>query len=543
VSESTDMPPRRGWTQRIASLHPVLRGSAIGLVALLLVGGIGLWMLSRQLPGLIEQRLNAGVKGYRFSVAQAWLTPSLALEIRDLTMIQIDHPDPPVAQIPHWTLSIQWSELLHGVLVSDYVIERPTLHITLPQARKEIQDEVPIQRKGWRDAVYSFYPIKINEFRVFDADITYVDQDSEHPLHFTQLDLVAGNVRNIRSPDDSYPSDIGLTGNIFDTGRVTLRGRANFLAQPHVGFDADIDLTEVPLEPLLSVAGRYNVRLRGGVLSADGRLEYTAQGQTDATLRNLAIQNARIDYVHTPETSAREAQVRRAAARTAKELQNEPRTRIRVEHAEVTRSELGFVNRAADPPYRMFLDEAQLRIENFSNQMREGASKLTLTGKFMGSGRTVVSGTMRPEGRSPDFDLDVKIEDAHLPAMNDVLRAYGKIDVTAGVFSLYSELHVQNGRIAGYVKPLFKDVDVYDPEQDRKKNVLWQAYEGVVGGLAKLLENGPRDEVATQTDLSGPLENPSTSIGQTVLNLIRNGFFNAILPGFDREMESREKRR
>ena len=33
-----------------------------------------------------------------------------------------------------------------------------------------------------------------------------------------------------------------------------------------------------------------------------------------------------------------------------------------------------------------------------------------LTGAFMGTGNTVVSGTFRPEGKSPDFDLDIKIE-------------------------------------------------------------------------------------------------------------------------------------
>lgn len=47
-------------------------------------------------------------------------------------------------------------------------------------------------------------------------------------------------------------------------------------------------------------------------------------------------------------------------------------------------------------------------------------------------------------------------------------------------------------------------------------------YEGLVGGLANLLENSPREEVVTRTDMSGAVENPQTST----------------LPGFKKELAS-----
>jgi hypothetical protein len=121
------------------------------------------------------------------------------------------------------------------VLVSDYLISRPTLHITLPQARTEIHQDVAIHEKGWREAVYSFYPLKINEFNIQDADVIYVDQEPSKPLHITHLNLVAGNIRNIRSPNDAYPSDLALDGTLFGSGRIELKGHANFLSEPHVG--------------------------------------------------------------------------------------------------------------------------------------------------------------------------------------------------------------------------------------------------------------------------------------------------------------------
>ena len=54
--------------------------------------------------------------------------------------------------------------------------------------------------------------------------------------------------------------------------------------------------------------------------------------------------------------------------------------------------------------------------------------------------------------------------------------------------------------------------------------------------LEVLLENFPRDEVATQADIGGPLDNPQASTWQVVVTLIQNAFFKAILPGFEREL-------
>lgn len=535
----TDTIDARPFTAIFCTMPAFLKWLLLGLVAILLLAVAALFFVNRKLPAFIEGQLNAHVEGYRFTVGQATLSPLLSLEIRRLTMIQTEHPDPPVAEVPRWVLSIQWRHIFSGVLVSDYVITRPTLHITLPQAKKELREEIPIHEKGWRDAVYSFYPIKINEFKIEDADVTYVDQAPSEPLHFTHLNLLAGNIRNIRSPDDAYPSDLALDGNIFGSGLVQMKGHANFLAEPHAGINAHVVLQHVELEPLLPVTGRYNIMVRGGVLSADGHLEYTAEGETEANLKTLTIEHTRVDYIHTPETTAKETEVGHAVVKTAKQLQNKPETRIRIEHGNITNSEFGFVNEAAKPSYRVYLSNGALHLENISNHLSEGSGLVTLTGAFMGTGDTVISGTFRPETKSPDFDLNIKIERTQMRSMNDLLRAYGNFDVTAGLFSLYSELSVKNGRVEGYIKPLFKDMTVYDARQDKEKNLVHKLYEGLVGGMAKLLENAPREEVATKTDISGALENPQTNTWQTVINLVKNAFFKAFLPGFEKRSASK----
>jgi hypothetical protein len=431
------------------------------------------------------------------------------------------------------------------VVVSDYLIDKPILHITLPQAQKEVEDldSVPLHQKGWREAVYSFYPFKVNEFKVNDADVTYVDQDPSKPLHLTHLNFRVGNIRNIRYRNDSYPSDLQLDGNIFDTGRIELKGHANFLAEPHASIDADLALLHVALQPLLPVTERYNIKMRGGVLSADGHLEYAADSRTVAKLKTLTVDNTVIDYFTVPETKTKEAQVRKATVETAKKLENQPETLIKVEHAEIKNSEFGFDNKAATPPYRVYLKKANLQLENISNHFSEGTGHVKITGLFMGSGNTLITGKFRPEDKGPDFDVHMKIEETELKSLNDLLRAYGNFDVTAGKFSLYSEMTVQNSQVSGYIKPLFKDMKVYDARQDKEKSTFHKLYEGLVGGIAKLLENRPREEVATKTEIHGSLDNPQFDTWETVANLLKNAFIKALLPGFEKEVTGQKMKK
>lgn len=516
----------------------ILRWFAVSIALLVAIAFTALFFIDEPLRAFIEGQLNAYVKGYSFRIGKAHLYPNLSLEILDATMYQTAHPDPPVAHLPRWHFSVQWRHLLTGHIVSDYLIERPVLHITLPQAAKEVKDPVPVKEKGWRDAVYSFYPIKINEFKITDAEGTYVDQDPSRPLVFHHFNFRVGNIRNIHYRNDAYPSDLHLDGILFKSGKVVANGHANFLAEPHMGVDADIKLDHVELDHLLPVTSRYNVQLRHGLLSGDGHIEYAADSTTVANLKRVTIEGARVDYVHAVVTAAAEQEVKEKTVETAKELGNHPQTLIRVDHAVIKNSEFGFVNEAAVPTYRVYLTGAHLELANISNQFTEGTGTVKIKGKFMGSGDTLVSGTFRPEQKSPDFDLNVKIEQAQMRSMNELLRAYGNFDVVQGEFSFYSELSVKDGTVHGYMKPLFKDIKAYDKRQDKEKSTFRKLYEGLIDTVAKLLENQPRAEVATKVTVSGPADNPKTDTWETLVRLFENAFFKAILPGFDRQLEA-----
>ena len=521
-----------------------LRSSALGKrVGLLIVLCVGLGVLfasiDEPLRRYAERAFNERVDGYTLTIQALRFHPiGLSVDFEHVRLVQREHPDPPIALIDRWHAGIHWRALLHGSLVSDHRVERPVMHITRMQAKAEAGDDTPLKDRGWQDAVLAVYPFKIDVVTIVDADISYRDSPRSTPLHLDHVTVHARNIRNVQFGDSTYPSQLHLDGRAFDSGRITMDGAANFLSEPHFGVNVEAILERIPLDALTPLTGRVNVQLTHGLLSATGRIEYSPVIK-QARLRELMLEDLHVDYVHSARTKEAEKKVGEAAVRTAEKLSNHAEWLLRIDHATLLNSEIGFVNEATTPHYRIFLSDANIGLDNISNQLIDGTAYVKATGKFMGSGLTQVSGTFRPETDSPDFSLQVRMVKTNMQSLNDVLRAYGDFDVVQGAFSFFTELTVKNGAVDGYVKPLFKDVDVYDTEQDRDKKLAQKIYEGVVGGAVTVLENRPRHEVATLAEVSGPPTNPRMSTWQVVAKLIQNAFFQAILPGLRKDLKER----
>ena len=101
---------------------------------------------------------------------------------------------------------------------------------------------------------------------------------------------------------------------------------------------------------------------------------------------------------------------------------------------------------------------------------------------------------------------------------------------------------IKDNTIDGYVKPLFKDMQVYDRRTAPERGLFHKLYVGMVGGIAKLLENRSRKEIATKATISGSVDNPATSTWEVIVNLIRNAFIQSILPGFEKEVNPAKPR-
>lgn len=530
-------PPASRPGRRIS--RPALAGIALAALVVLLA------LVSRHfdeyLRRTLEAKINQRLHGYSVTLGGAHLRPlSLALVLTDMVVRQQAHPDPPVIDIPRLKAGVEWQSLLRFHLVGHAVFDHPRLHVDLTQLRQESRDAVPMKDRGWQGALESIYPLKFNWIEVREGEAVYVDQDPKRPLMLSHWNLTAENIRNIRSGVGVYPSSFHTEAVLFETGRARLTGHADFLSEPFPGVHALYQLDGVPLARLEMFSSRANLEIQGGLLDSRGEVQY-APRRREAHVVDLTVRRLRLDYVHAAATAA--AEKRRAVEAAHAAANARPAMRLHIDRVHLADGVLGFVNRAAPTPYRVYLDAVDLTMSRLSSGLLQGPADVRLRGRFMGSGSAKAHATFREPRHGPNFDLTAEITGASLPKINDFLRAYGKLDVTEGTFSVYTQLEVKDRRIRGYVKPLFSDVKVYDPKQDKSKPVLKKLYEKVVGGLSHLLENRPRDEVATVADLSGSIDDPDTDVLAILGRLIRNAFIKAILPGFERQIEALRHRK
>jgi uncharacterized protein DUF748 len=515
-----------------------MRRRQLAIAAALVTVAVVVWVATRGLDEPLrrhmEGQLDASLKGYRVRIGR--LRVHLlggSVELLDSTIVQVANPEPPVANVPRLRASVHWRALLHGALVADFWFDRPELNIDVRQAATEVSDRVPIRQRGWQDAVEHIYPLKINRLRVTDGRVNYTPDKPFAPLHLRMVNFSADNVRNVRSRDRTYPSDVHLDAYCFDAAEVRADGRADFLAEPHVGVQVYVSSYGIPLWYATPVIARW-ASVQRGSLSVDTMLEYGPHVAA-VDVDDLTVTDAEAWYVRTADNAPEERRATERTVAAARHASDNPEIRLHATRVRVERGTFGVVDRIADPPYAIFVSDADLRLGEFSNQRSAGPSTLEVHGKFMGSGDAQATASFLPQKERPDFDLDVRIEDTDLESMNGLLRSSAGVDVAKGKLSLYTQMSVRDTRVTGYVKPIIKELDVYSSEKSRDESWLHKVHEQLVGALATVLKNHSRDEIATRTEISGPLTDPRTSLWQTIVNVVRNAYIQAIRPGLEQK--------
>lgn len=504
----------------------------LGALALLIVLVIaGPFLAERPLRRVAERQLNACLEGYTAQIGRLDVRPlGLSVHLRDLHIGQDAHPDPPLVRIPRVSTDLRLAPLLRGRLVASVLVVEAQVDATRAQVVRAMESASDVVKdctlRRMLDGVHA-----IDLFRLRDATVNYVDHAGARPLTVRALNVDVRNIRLERSGPEVDPSPLTVEAVVFEDGQLHVDGAADLLRQPYPAFKGRLEMTRLALDRLGSLATPYGLRVSRGTLGIAGSVEYSPDVKV-VDLEYADIAGLQADYAYRKVSAGPVKEVVREAADRAQQVINVPDVRLAARRISLEDATLGFVNEDAQPRYRVYLSDIDAQMENFTNQLTEGTMTARITARFMGSGETAITATIRPEADGPDFDLSTRIEQLDVRRMNDLLRAHGKIDVASGLVSVYSELHVKNGRVDGYVKPLIRELEIYEPRQDREKSVGQKLKEKAANIVSKLLRNRPHQEIATIAPIAGPLENPKADTWATMVNLVQNAFFRAILPGF-----------
>jgi hypothetical protein len=176
-----------------------------------------------------------------------------------------------------------------------------------------------------------------------------------------------------------------------------------------------------------------------------------------------------------------------------------------------------------------------LNLTNSRNLTNELPTPFVVHGNSIGGGSLSVTGAANPFVESPRFDVDAKMENVELTALNEFLRAYAKVDVKRGTLSFYTEMAAADGKFKGYVKPLIKDLDIVDLSDDVKNPVklFWESF---VAGVMKVFKNQPKDRFAAKIPIEGEIKGPKASIVETLASVLQNAFIRALSPNIEEKI-------
>lgn len=213
---------------------------------------------------------------------------------------------------------------------------------------------------------------------------------------------------------------------------------------------------------------------------------------------------------------------------------------LEITHLEVTNSTIRYKDLTKEPHVDLFVRDMQLVATGLRNRVDESGeefpAKITLHGDTLGGGKLSFDIKAVPLAEQPHFHLMAKVEGVNLPDLNESLKAYANVDVGRGTFQMAAELAAKGGGFQGYVKPFFEDLD-FNNLEDKDKNVFSRIWENVVGGLAWLVKNKPRDQVATRIPFEGRFGDPEVGLWTTISNLFRHGFIRAFNPTIEGSLD------
>ncbi|MFG0632266.1 DUF748 domain-containing protein [Pseudomonas sp. xss_2] len=206
---------------------------------------------------------------------------------------------------------------------------------------------------------------------------------------------------------------------------------------------------------------------------------------------------------------------------------------ITLNEVRIDNGTLTFRNYNSKPPVELKATRLQASIRNLTNVRDDkGRRDASFEGSalLLGDAKVESRATFDPFSDFDDFEFRLRATGIQLRRLNDFASAYGKFDFNAGHGDVVIEAQAEKGRLNGYIKPLLRDVDVFNWQQDvenKDKGFFRSIWEALVGASETVLKNQPKNQFATRVELSGSVHQQDISGFEAFLQILRNGFVQA----------------
>jgi hypothetical protein len=214
---------------------------------------------------------------------------------------------------------------------------------------------------------------------------------------------------------------------------------------------------------------------------------------------------------------------------------------ITLDEVRVDHGRLAFRNFQSDPPVDVYVDAINAQVFNLTNTrdaQEARSASFKGEGRLLGQAPIEATAHFDPLVRMDNFDVQLRMTGLELTRLNDFANAYGRFDFHGGTGDLVTEVEVADSQISGYIKPLLKNVEIFNWDQDvKEKGFLRGMWEAVVGGGETVLKNQRKDQFATRIELSGTTKSTDVNAFSALISILRNAFVQAFTPRFEKALE------
>jgi hypothetical protein len=172
---------------------------------------------------------------------------------------------------PRWNVSLQWSQVFHGVERASVTIFDPQFNLVEGPSPEESQMSIS---QVWFDAIKALIPWRVNQVRIHRGEIHYLDFHADPPvdLEVNQLEYAAENMSNSEGLKVPLPSTVKITARPLLTGTFTMNLAVNFDEQ-YATFTQDIRMEQVPAAAANAVLQNVlKVRVKSGEIGLDSQM-------------------------------------------------------------------------------------------------------------------------------------------------------------------------------------------------------------------------------------------------------------------------------
>lgn len=205
---------------------------------------------------------------------------------------------------------------------------------------------------------------------------------------------------------------------------------------------------------------------------------------------------------------------------------------LNINRLEVENGMAHFHTYHTEPNIDVFMDNIKITIKDLDVRPRKGdplPSDIMLSAHIHG-GELAINGTLAPMSASPTFDINAELHGLQLVEMNNALLVLAGMDVSRGELSFSAEVAAKDRKLTGYVKPVVKDLKMFNWKTDRRDSFKKIVKELFVDGMVGLFKNHRKDQVATKINIDGELTDPSVNLWSAIGCVLCNAFVQSIMP-------------